>query len=63
VKLKMLTGLAGVGFHLEAGDLTERFDGDEAARLVASGFAEYVAPSKARKPLEKAVKPPPSEER
>ena len=39
MKLRMVTGIAGVDFSLAPGDLTERFSEAEAIRLVAAGFA------------------------
>lgn len=62
MKVRMLTGMAGVEFSLSAGDQHECGE-DEAARLIAAGFAEPVvaempeakAKAKGRKVTEKAV--------
>ena len=58
MKLKMLVSMAGVDFVVSAGETTERFDGDEAKRLLAAGYAVAVE----EKP-ERAVKAPPVEKR
>jgi hypothetical protein len=39
----MLTGIAGERFSVAPGEETERFSGDEAARLVAAGYAVPVS--------------------
>lgn len=62
MKVRMLTGMAGVEFSLSAGDLHECGE-DEAGRLIAAGFAEpavaekpeATAKAKGRKVTEKAV--------
>lgn len=47
MKLKMLTSIAGVDFSLTVGEVTERFDATEGARLIAAGFAEAMTAPKA----------------
>lgn len=59
MKLKMLTGLAGVDFLLAPEDETERFSGKEAQRLIDAGYAVPVAEHKA----ERAVRRPVAETR
>lgn len=66
MKVRMLTGMAGVEFSLSVGDLHDCAE-DEADRLIAAGFAEPVSDeppadtavakvkSKGRKAVEKAV--------
>ena len=43
MRLRMLTSIAGDGYALHHGEKTERFSGDEAARLVAAGYAVPVS--------------------
>lgn len=50
MKVKLLTGLSGVGFSRGPGELHE-CGADEAERLIAAGFAEAVEPEK---PVEQA---------
>ena len=47
MKVKMLTGMAGRDYSLSPGDEHECSDA-EAARLIAAGFAEPLAPKKAK---------------
>ena len=51
--IKMLSGIAGVGFSLSPGEETGRFSVKEEQNLIAAGLAVRVNASK----LEKAVKP------
>ena len=39
MKLKMLTSMAGADFVLHVDEVTDRFDGDEAQRMIAAGYA------------------------
>lgn len=59
MKIKMLTSLAGDDFALAPGDETDRFEADEASRLVEAGYAVPVVQEK----VERAVKKPASETR
>lgn len=59
MKIKMLTSLAGDDFALAPGDETDRFEGDEAQRLIQSGYAVPVVEEK----VERAVKKPAGEKR
>jgi len=59
MKLKMLTSMAGADFALSANEETERFAGDEAARLIEAGYAVPVSEPKS----ERAVKPSTPEKR
>jgi len=59
MKLKMLTSMAGNDFTVNAGEVTERFDGDEAARLIEAGYA---VPDDTQV-VERAVKAPAKERR
>lgn len=64
MKIKMLTGFAGVDFAVSPGDETDRFSADEGARMIAAGFAEAVPSKRAVKaPLERAVQAPAPENR
>jgi hypothetical protein len=58
MKLKMLTSMAGTDFTLNQGDETERFDGEEAASVIAAGYAIPVAAPT----TERAVKATPAKE-
>jgi hypothetical protein len=51
----MLTSMAGPDLSLNVGDVTDRPDA-EAARLIAAGYAEAVAPSAASKSRKSAAK-------
>ncbi len=51
--IKMLSGIAGVGFSLSPGEETTRFSAKEEQNLIAAGLAVRVAATK----VEKAVKP------
>lgn len=42
MKIRMLTSLAGVDYALSPGEVTERFDDAEAARLVQADYAVVV---------------------
>lgn len=42
MKIKMLTSMAGVGFALAIGEVTDRFSKKEAERFIDVGFAEAV---------------------
>lgn len=42
MKIKMLTSMAGVGFALAIGEVTDRFSKKEAKRFIDVGFAEEV---------------------
>lgn len=42
MKLRLLTSMAGRDFSYSAGDITERFSGEEAKRLISAGFCEAV---------------------
>ena len=59
MKLRMLVHVAGAGFDLAPGDVTERFSGEEARRLIVSGaaVAEGIA-----EPVETAVRSAPARE-
>lgn len=57
--VKILVGLAGVDFALAPGDITDRFDAAEEARLIAAGYAVAIVPDK----VERAVKSGPVERR
>lgn len=59
MKLKMLIGLAGVGFALSPNEETERFSGDEARSLIDAGYAVPVATDK----TERAIRNPAPEKR
>jgi hypothetical protein len=59
MRLRMLTGIAGADFVVNPGEETERFSGDEAARLVAAGYAVPVSDEI----VERAVKPAAPERR
>ena len=59
MKLRMLVSLAGADFALSHGDVTERFGGAEASRLIAAGYAEPVTEDK----VERAVARPAREKR
>lgn len=57
--IRMVTGIAGDGFALSPGDVTDRFDNAEAIRLIGAGFAmPYVDDQ-----TERAVKAPAAETR
>lgn len=43
MKIKMLVSMAGVGFALSPGEVTERFGDEEAARLVLADYAVVIA--------------------
>lgn len=51
--------MAGAGFALDVGEVTERFSAGEAARLVSAGYAVPVAEQK----IERAVAHPAREKR
>lgn len=57
MKIRMLTSLAGVDYALSPGEVTERFDDAEAARLVQADYAVVVIGDVA----ETAILPPPAE--
>ena len=59
VKIRMIVSIAGSDFALSPGDVTDRFDAEEASRLIAAGYATPVAEPM----LERAVKPQPAERR
>ncbi len=59
MKLKMLVGLSGADFSLSPGEETNRFEGDEAKRLIDADYAVPVSEAK----VEKAVKRPAAEKR
>ena len=59
MKIKMLTSLAGADFALAQGDETDRFEADEARRLVEAGYAAPVVQEK----VERTVNKPASETR
>ncbi|MGN6773493.1 MAG: hypothetical protein ACTHJQ_27145 [Rhizobiaceae bacterium] len=59
MKIKMLTSMAGANFALSVNEETERFPDEEAARLIAAGYAVPVAEPK----TERAVKQPAPEKR
>lgn len=59
MKIKMLTSLAGDDFALAPGDETERFETDEARRLIKAGYAVPVVADK----TERATKSPAPEKR
>lgn len=42
MKIKLSVSIAGQGFALEPGDVTDRFPEADAARLVSRGYAEPV---------------------
>ncbi len=39
MRLRLLTDFAGVGFNIACGEVTERFTGEEAQRIIAAGYA------------------------
>jgi F-type H+-transporting ATPase subunit b len=45
----MLQSIAGQGFALSAGDITDRFQEKEAKRLVSAGMAEVAPPEPVKK--------------
>lgn len=55
----MLVHVAGVGFDLAPGDVTERFEGREAQSMLARGYA---VPDDGER-VERAVMAPPPEKR
>lgn len=57
MKIRVLTNLAGPDFKLVAGDITDRFDGAAAQRLIAYGNAEAVVEATETPP---AVEPSPT---
>lgn len=57
MKIKMLVSVAGADFALSPGEVTERFDDAEAARLIQADYAVVVIDS----PAETATLPPPAE--
>lgn len=59
MKLKMLVGMAGTDFSLSPKEETERFSGDEAERMIASGYAVLVSEQR----TERAVRRPAAEKR
>lgn len=66
MKLKMLVSIAGADFSLSPKDVTDRFSGDEARRLIDAGFAvevtdapsvaETAAPPAAEKAVDRRAK-------
>lgn len=40
MKIRMLIGMAGRGFSVAPREVTDRFEADEAGRLIAAGYAE-----------------------
>ena len=72
MKIRMLTSLAGVDYALSPGEVTERFDDAEAARLVQADYAVVVIDDVALATMkpgetvlspvqEAAILPPPAE--
>ena len=59
MKIKMTCSMVSGNFSLNAGEETERFDNDEAIRIIEAGFAVPVD----QKPIERAVKKPAEEKR
>lgn len=57
MKIRMLTSLAGVDYALSPGEVTERFDDAEAARLIQADYAVVVIDNA----VETAILPPPAE--
>lgn len=50
MRIRMLQSIAGQGFALSAGDITDRFPEKEAKRLVGAGMAEIAPPEPIKKP-------------
>ncbi len=46
MKIRMLTGIAGIGFSLAPDEETDRFSNADAIRLIEKGYAVPVAESK-----------------
>lgn len=53
MRLKMLIGMSGAGFVVDPGEETERFNDQEAARLIETGHAEEAPPVERKKPKTK----------
>ena len=60
MRLRVLTNMTGPDFALVAGDITDRFDGAAAEKLIAYGNAEIVADEEAAPP-ERRKKSAPTE--
>jgi F-type H+-transporting ATPase subunit b len=50
MRIRMLQSIAGQGFALSGGDITDRFPEKEAKRLVSAGMAEVAPPEPVKKP-------------
>lgn len=50
MEIKMLESMAGVGFSLSAGDITDRFSDKECGRFIRLGIAEKAPPKMVKKP-------------
>lgn len=54
MQLKMLASMAGNGFALSVGEITDRFTKKEAKRLIDAGYAEPAPVVEPKKPATKA---------
>ncbi len=50
MEVKMLESMAGVGFSLSPGDITDRFSDKECKRFIERGLAEKAPPKVVKKP-------------
>lgn len=48
MRLRMVSAIAGLDFNVAPGDVTERFSGEEAARLIRAGYAVAIGPEMER---------------
>ena len=56
MKIKMTTSMAGTDYSLSRGDETDRFDDDEALRLIEAGYAVFIDEVKIERAVSKKIK-------